>query len=104
MSRGRGGGSGRGRVSGSGRGRGRGRGRAAPNPTPTPTPRPNRYHATESMRASRRMLELARIPTRLLVPKVIRPASDGPCPLVITPRLLVPQARRITIDFDEVDR
>ena len=56
------------------------------------------------MRASRRMLELARIPTRLLVPKVIRPAVIGPAPLVITPRLLVPQARRITIDFDEVDR
>ena len=57
------------------------------------------------MRASRRMLELARIPTRLLVPKVTRPAVIGPAPLVITPpRLLVPKARRITIDFDEVDR
>jgi len=42
----------------------------------------NRYHATESMSASRRMLKLAGIPYRLLEPK----------------------ARRITIDFDEVDR
>ena len=57
------------------------------------------------MRASRRMLELARIPTRLLVPKVTRPASDRPCPASYhPPRLLVPKARRITIDFDEVDR
>ena len=41
-----------------------------------------RYHATESMSASRRMLKLAGVVVRQHQPK----------------------ARRVTIDFDEVDR